>query len=232
MKKLLAFVFSVLLLSGMCSLVKSSIGARGVSYIEDKGSSPLPEGAVAVEWIESTGSELIDTGIVIDDENYVLSIDMVRIAQSTVYFNSTGPQISLNILKTGLSSNPNNSNFYVAYLRSNSSYFSAPGYTIFSPDNRTRYELSIGKLVYYRNESVFYTLTFDGALSGEAVDTIKLCGDGTYIKIYSFWISHNGELIINLIPVRIGEEGAMYDTVSGEIYRSIGTGTFIVGPDL
>ena len=36
---------------------------------------------------------------------------------------------------------------------------------------------------------------------------------------------------MNLIPVRVGQVGYMYDTVSGQLFENSGTGSFIVGPD-
>lgn len=49
-----------------------------------------------------------------------------------------------------------------------------------------------------------------------------------------FWnckISEDGELVRDMICVRIGTEGAMYDRVSGQLFRNAGTGAFIIGPD-
>lgn len=51
-----------------------------------------------------------------------------------------------------------------------------------------------------------------------------------------FSITRNGIVITDLVPVRFtndnGEnEGAMYDRVSGHLFRNSGTGAFIVGPD-
>lgn len=37
---------------------------------------------------------------------------------------------------------------------------------------------------------------------------------------------------MNLIPVRVGQVGYMYDTISRRLLGNVGTGDFIVGPDL
>ena len=55
-------------------------------------------------------------------------------------------------------------------------------------------------------------------------------------NLYSFSIKRNGKLAIEMIPVRFTNEngvseGAMYDRVSGQLFRNAGTGTFIIGPD-
>lgn len=52
------------------------------------------------------------------------------------------------------------------------------------------------------------------------------------IRIYSFSIKKHNETIIDLIPVRKGSEGFMYDKVSGKLFGNSGTGRFIIGPDI
>ena len=49
--------------------------------------------------------------------------------------------------------------------------------------------------------------------------------------LYSFSIESNGESILDLIPIRKGNIGYMYDRVSGRLFGNAGTGEFIVGPD-
>ena len=56
------------------------------------------------------------------------------------------------------------------------------------------------------------------------------------LKFYSFKIWDNNVLVRDFIPVRfmneLGQtEGAMYDRISGELFRNQGTGAFVVGPD-
>ena len=48
-----------------------------------------------------------------------------------------------------------------------------------------------------------------------------------YLKIYG-----NEELIADFIPVRIGQVGYMYDKVSKQLFGNSGTGEFILGPDV
>lgn len=54
----------------------------------------------------------------------------------------------------------------------------------------------------------------------------------TYQKIYHCKINKNGKLILDLIPVRKGNEGFMYDKVSGKLFGNSGTGKFILGPNI
>ena len=42
----------------------------------------------------------------------------------------------------------------------------------------------------------------------------------------------NGSYICDLIPVRVGKVGYMYDKVSGQLFGNAGTGAFVLGPDV
>lgn len=50
-------------------------------------------------------------------------------------------------------------------------------------------------------------------------------------KIYRLSISKNNALVRDLIPVRVGTTGYMYDKVSGHLFGNSGTGDFVLGPD-
>ena len=57
-----------------------------------------------------------------------------------------------------------------------------------------------------------------------------------FFKIKSFMFYDDGISIRDFIPVRftnsLGQtEGAMYDRVSGQLFRNAGTGAFVIGPD-
>ena len=52
-------------------------------------------------------------------------------------------------------------------------------------------------------------------------------------RFYSFSATdvNSDELVVDLIPVRKGTVGFIYDRVSGELFGNAGTGAFIIGPD-
>ena len=52
------------------------------------------------------------------------------------------------------------------------------------------------------------------------------------VRIYAFKISRNGVAIIDYIPVRKGTTGYLYDRVSGQLFGNAGTGAFGYGNDL
>lgn len=57
-------------------------------------------------------------------------------------------------------------------------------------------------------------------------------GFKTIGKIKTFIVRENGVDLLNMIPVRVGQVGYMYDFISGQLYANAGTGDFILGPDI
>lgn len=52
------------------------------------------------------------------------------------------------------------------------------------------------------------------------------------IKLHSAQVKNGNVLVSDLIPVRIGQVGYMYDKVSGQLFGNSGTGNFILGDDV
>jgi hypothetical protein len=52
------------------------------------------------------------------------------------------------------------------------------------------------------------------------------------LQIYSFKISKSGEVLRDFVPVRVGVVGYMYDKVSKQLFENVGTGQFILGPNV
>lgn len=66
-------------------------------------------------------------------------------------------------------------------------------------------------------------------LFGRNIQGIQNC---IYGRIYYAIYKINGEPVLDLIPVRIGDEGYMYDRVSGRLFGNQGEGKFLLGPDV
>ena len=50
-------------------------------------------------------------------------------------------------------------------------------------------------------------------------------------RVWSFSTSGAVGGDVDLIPVRVGQVGYMYDKVSGQLFGNVGTGDFGLGPD-
>ena len=55
--------------------------------------------------------------------------------------------------------------------------------------------------------------------------------NGFELNIKSFWIKEGGQFIIDMIPVRVGQVGYLYDKVGRTLCGNSGTGSFTLGPD-
>ena len=94
---------------------------------------------------------------------------------------------------------------------------------------------------FYKNGTLLKAFTT--TLGNTAISDIPLCfgryydkyvnaiGAGQPSKIKSLKISRNDEVLRDMIPVRIGDIGYMYDKISGELFGNAGTDNFILGPD-
>lgn len=84
--------------------------------------------------------------------------------------------------------------------------------------------------------------TLDGTTHSVGATTAFTTATGIYLfgnengvfgcDIMQFRMWSNDTLLIDFIPVRKGQVGYMFDRVSGELFGNIGTGSFIVGPDI
>ena len=54
---------------------------------------------------------------------------------------------------------------------------------------------------------------------------------GTPMRVYSFKFWKNGVLIYDLVPIRVGTTGAMFNRATGETIYNQSTGSFVLGPD-
>jgi hypothetical protein len=51
-------------------------------------------------------------------------------------------------------------------------------------------------------------------------------------RYYSFQVTKNGSVVLDLIPVRVGQVGYMYDRIGRRLLGNAGSGTLVVGHDL
>ena len=208
------------------------LGARTGAWA--KSGKPLPYDA-EVEWIESTGSQYIDTGIyAVNDiivDGSVIPVDYTTINKSrtiigTDYVGSGWTFVirqpsgvknnRLQVMFGGWwTSNPYDNNSLDAGVVSTFRYdregmiFDVNGKIEHTspPSDFSQHKILIGK---NRNQG------FDKCPSLKTV----------HIKI------HTGDNPVrDFIPVRVGDVGYMYDRVSGQLFGNVGTGEFIIGPD-
>lgn len=187
----------------------------------------LPGEYREVEYIQATGSQYIDTGIVPSDNTYQVSTKIV----------STTTEQNIVVLGTNDSSHyqltPFSGKWYVGKNGKETGYGS--------------YSATVGQE---------YVIDFNDSSNGVVVNNETLCtgqtfgstasikmarrGDGTAsngkYKYFYFKVLNNttGELLMDLVPCyrRSDSVAGMYDLVSKTFFANAGTGTFIVGGDV
>lgn len=99
-------------------------------------------------------------------------------------------------------------------------------------------------IVQYKVFDTEQSCTLDGrviaadtrSFNNKYVDKIRLFAayptQVSNMRIRRFSVKLHGELILDYIPVRVGQVGYMYDKVSGTLFGNAGSGNFILGDDV
>lgn len=200
------------------------------------GGKALPYDA-EVEYLESHGTEYIDTGIIATQNTIVKSdctLLMMNDAYSAmwgarkgsrdndfqVYYNNgnVGGNPSSIVLRTG-----NNQKLI------NGSDFGISSGGLLG----VRLEISCGSGWIKVNDHQFTTPEFQftspHSLCLFCEYTLGAARNFGSFRYYGW--SASGDVNADFIPVRVGTVGYMYDRVSGQLFRNAGTGAFVIGPD-
>jgi len=169
-----------------------------------------------VEYLESTGTQWIDTGVESTnvDTIFEATFAMRNIPSGNSFFGAdsilTGAQ-SGKIALTQVAMNANT--FYTTKLV---------------------YTVGSNRLVYVDGELAATASNYHVVYP---IKLFALGAGGSDASIGSFLISHveiwlDGVLVRDMIPVRKGGVGYMYDRVSKQLFGNQGTDDFVIGPDV
>ena len=194
---------------------------------------PLPYDA-EVEYLESTGTQWIDTGVY-GAYNRGTEIDfaVTSIQSEKGIFGCLGLPRQCLILASD-------------YFR----YDLGPGSSYRYPQTTARRVVSYNPSSRAMTDSVYGVVGWDDYYQtefSETPDTMTIFADKrdgaivsasriTSMRLYGFRVWDSSGNLLDVIPVRftneLGQsEGAMYDRVSGQLFRNQGTGDFTIGPD-
>lgn len=172
-----------------------------------------------IEYLESTGTQYIITNFVPNQDNVRVAVDAEKTASGgdnmlVHVANAIGYYFNLNWYSQ------------TAYFR-----FRGDSKTISAHVGRHLFELGSTSKVDSSSASMGGSLTLVGNTTAM---WIGRSAGGSYFKgkIYSVQAYYGDTLVLDLIPVRIGQVGYLYDTVSEELFGNAGTGDFILGPDI
>lgn len=186
--------------------------------------SGLPSGYTQLEYIRSSGTQYINTGVV-DTSNTTIDLDLE--VESILPHYTYGVQQN----STGYAYNAIYQNNVLEYNYANLNFTQAA---------RTKMQQRIADGTMY---ATINGVTVSGAIGVPFQDTILIFAirwnNGNIrlypaaVKLYTFSIKKSGTLVRNFIPCK-NASGAvgLYDTVEGQFYANAGTGTFTAGPEI
>lgn len=190
-------------------------------YITDEQPSPLPYDA-EIEYLESNGTQYINTSLYINTSNFEVGYDMLG-----------------NQLKWGFTHQGSGNGTWIAVESVNAFFGNFNNRVTISTNNTEnviKYESTSGITV----NGSFSRQTF--GLGSDSISSRPLYIFAMYdfrngidygtTKLKSFYLKNNGELVLDMIPVRVGQVGYMYDKVSGQLFANAGSGSFILGNDI
>ena len=205
------------------------LGARTAAW---SGKS-LPYDA-EVEYLESTGKEWIDTGVIpVVGYTYNIRFQSTGIVEHGYLFgvnwkDDDGVTKFLGLRRFQAQARFQALGFYIG----NVPYEEGLDYDIVinGGNNGTQniFKLSDGRS-FSINGQITNTPTSPMYLL--AVNNLYGAAYKNKVHLYSFSIEKSGDKIMDLIPVRKRSIGYMYDRVSGKLFGNQGTGAFIIGLD-
>lgn len=182
---------------------------------------PLPEGVVRIEYLGCNRTQFINTGI-IPDASMVWTVDVSIINTGNGGLN-------------GLYEGPNKrfmvgANKYVQF--GTDSLFNAG---IQNDERRHTYSIDVPNKKYLFDGIEVGTFSTFPTLSKPIFLMARWINNSTdyqlYGNFYGSTITQQGSYVIDMIPVRRGTTGYLYNKVSGQLFGNSGTGAFILGPD-
>ena len=216
--------------ANLMSLARS--GGKFLKLFGDRKMMKLLPYDAEVEYLESTGTQWIDTRVTMTD-------DLFDSAETTITVMPTGqPSGTHNFFGDGTAWHLGYTfGYYTDYKLQASNGFNATQLPIkFS--NTLPKTLTVNKNGFAIDSEV---ATINAKSSRSTSGTLILFGcrrNGVFFtttpfagRIYSAKMVSNGVSIFDFIPVRVGTVGYMYDRVSGQLFGNQGTGDFIIGPD-
>lgn len=206
-------------------------------FFERRGAPtpPLPYDA-EVEYLESTGTQWIDTGVsareglLVECAGYIMSWT----SSGKLFGCDTGGREMRFYVSTG---RVDKAQFYFGAAMSATYMSSVP---IGQSSHVFALDSTAGAKVFRIDGNVMYTWNTSLGVSLSSIFLFSTAASSftSVSRIYSFWVKDatTGQTLVDLVPVRftneLGQsEGAMYDRVSGAPFRNAGTGAFTIGPD-
>lgn len=190
-----------------------------------------------VEYIESTGTQIIYTGVFPSDNTRIVEenaqTDITAYSREGVQWVFTSPDNGMFSYGTTSALDTFRSRIGVAGV----SEWRSTGISV--DTNKHKWDLSSGSQKFDNQEYATdsfpsTTITGDICVFGRRLDLNPNNDEHAKLKVYSCKIYDGQTLVRNFVPVRsiATGEGGLYDTVENKFYGNDGTGTFTKGADV
>lgn len=212
---------------GTTEIGQVKLGETNVPFVKSGNKFVFPYDA-EIEYLESSGTQYIDTKIK-PDSNTGIKAHVYNLSSSDLYI-------------LGQRNNSGNTRWIVGH-NTVSFYMGYGDWAILSPQIPS--DVAVVTLNYNNDKKFTVTsgsnygeIALSSSLSFTPAYNIKLFGYYGYKasnwtgRMYYVKVTQGSTLTLDLIPVRIGQIGYMYDKVSGQLFGNAGTGDFILGPDV
>ena len=218
---------NVMVSGGTVTSVTASLGSRSVSLAYVPGPSRLPSGYTELEYIESTGTQYIDTGI---NGTACYGFELVFKPKETTQYES---------ILSGVLDNATLGYYASAaatYLRHRGSEIFINGTVLSDSFNTITLQNNTIKI----NGTTKANVTTTNAWATSSGNII-LCNNTSlsrYAKLYCKSLILYGQdqttKLCNFIPARRNSDSVlgMYDLVNNTFHTNAGSGTFVAGPEV
>ena len=187
---------------------------------------PLPYDT-EIEYLESTSEQLINTGVN-GGTDVAYEIEFTALTQTVSYAQLWGSSRNENFAPK-VYCRSNTTEYRVEWYFDGSEIYVAS--TVIGTNAKHKAE--------YKNGSFFLDDTLIATPGILGFGSTNFCLFGylpepnlkSNLRLYSCKIWVDGVLLRDMIPVRLGQVGYLYDKVSGQLFGNDGTGNFILGPD-
>lgn len=186
-----------------------------------------------LEYIESSGTQYIDTGFKPNqDTRVVCDFDMVKNLNSKDAY-IFGARIASGNTSFGFANLHNQTPWYATYANEAGNYDTG--------SNTGRHTVDMSKNNLIVDGTSIHTFTYETFQSSFNLHLFAVNTNGTVdtaqigvVNLYSCQIYDNGTLVRDFIPVQRFSDGAigLYDKVSQQFFGNAGTGEFIAGPEI
>lgn len=218
------------------------VEGRLKDLIEGKWPPPIPPKPydAEIEYLESTGTQYIDTGVYLQSSDTVSMRADAPFAINEALWSARNlgeyPWVTFTLFRLGGTDQTIGRFDYGKYTKESTDINTEFDFSEWSGVHE--YKAVANKL--YIDDILYATGKADQFTTGGPVrllasESTRNFGDIVNFfhgKVYGFRGIRNGTTVMDLIPVRVGSVGYLYDKVSGQLFGNAGTGEFVIGPDV